>query len=120
MTARPSDRQRLRAKGRARALLVVCALVIQARAVWQRPVNSLDFRYCQEPSGGCVMEKARHGGPRRGSGRPPGPAHLLRRNRVAVLVTDRELKKLEALAKGWDAPVATAAHTRLREALREK
>ena len=53
-----------------------------------------------------------------GSGRPPEPAHLVRKNRIAIMVTDRELKKLEALANDRGLPVATAAYRLLRDALR--
>ena len=65
------------------------------------------------------MAQQRRGGPRKGSGRPAEPLHRVRRNRVAVMLTDGELKRLEALAKRRDVPVSTAAHALLRDALRE-
>ncbi len=54
------------------------------------------------------------GGRRPGAGRPKGsgsgPSPNSRKNRVAVMFTDTELKKLRALAKKRGVPVATVAY----------
>ena len=61
---------------------------------------------------GQVRRKGR-GGPRPGSGRPRGSGKELeavRRNRVVVMLTDAELKKLRRLADQKDLPLGTAAY----------
>ena len=66
------------------------------------------------------MKKAKHGGVRRGSGRPPHPTEKVRRNRVVVLVTDGEFEKLERLAEERALPLGTAAYEILQRALRRR
>jgi hypothetical protein len=54
-------------------------------------------------------------------GRPPGtggPPENVRRNRVAVLVTDAELLALERLAQAREMPLGTVAYELLARALR--
>ena len=58
----------------------------------------------------AAVMKGRHGGPRKGSGRPAGPPEQVRRNRVVVMLTDAELAKLSALAEERDLPLGTAAY----------
>ncbi len=54
------------------------------------------------------------GGKRPGAGRPKGsgsgPSPNARRNRVAVMLADKELDALTALAKRDGIPIATAAY----------
>jgi hypothetical protein len=61
-----------------------------------------------------AKRKASWGGKRKGAGRPKGsgqgPSPNSRRNRVAVMFTDTELKKLNGLAKKQRVPIATAAY----------
>lgn len=57
------------------------------------------------------------GGARRGSGRPPSPAHTVRNERISVLVTAQDRADLEACAVAWDSPTATVAAFLLMEAL---
>ncbi len=62
----------------------------------------------------ATRKTSRVGGPRKGSGRPPGtgpgPSPYARRNRVTILLSDSELKKLKRLAdqRGW--PFGTVAY----------
>ena len=69
-----------------------------------------------------VKKKATWGGRRTGAGRPKGsgsgPSPDSRRNRVAVMISDRELSKLRALAKRRRIPVATAAYRLIERALK--
>ena len=67
----------------------------------------------------------RHGGARKGAGRPlgsgSGPSPLSRRNRVSIMLTDKELKKLERGAKRKGLPLSTHAyHIVERRLAREK
>lgn len=59
-------------------------------------------------------KKGTWGGRRPGAGRPKGsgngPSPNSRRNRVAVMFTDTELKTLKGLAKKKGVPIATAAY----------
>ncbi len=63
-----------------------------------------------------------HGGRRAGAGRPlgsgSGPSPDSRRNRVAVMITDTELRALERIARAGRQPVATAAYEIIERALR--
>lgn len=62
--------------------------------------------------------KGRWGGPRRGAGRKHTIEGAPRRNRVVVLLTDAEHKKLGTLAARDGAPVGTKAWELLSRALR--
>ena len=66
--------------------------------------------------------KAGWGGARPGAGRPKGsgkgPSENARKNRVAVMLADSELEKLERLARRRGQPVATLAYKLLARALR--
>lgn len=53
-------------------------------------------------------------------GRPPGPPEQVRRNRVAVMLTDAELAQLERLAADQAVPLGTALHRLVSRALRRK
>ena len=53
-------------------------------------------------------------------GRPAGPPERVRRNRVVVLLTDEELRKLEAVADAADEPVGTAAYNIVARSLRRR
>ena len=61
-----------------------------------------------------AKKKGTWGGRRPGAGRPKGsgkgPSPNSRRNRVAVMLSDAELKSLNALAQKQGVPVATAAY----------
>lgn len=61
------------------------------------------------------------GGARPGAGRPrgsgPGPSADARRNRVAIMLSDGELARLERIARRRKLPLATLAHALLRRAL---
>ena len=60
-----------------------------------------------------ARKKGAWGGPRRGAGPKPGsggPPELVRRNRVVVMLTDAELRKLRKLADEKDLPLGTAAY----------
>lgn len=58
------------------------------------------------------------GGPRRGSGRKPAVPGEIRRNRVAVLLTDAELAVLHRLAESRELPLGTVAYELLSKGLR--
>jgi hypothetical protein len=62
----------------------------------------------------AAKKKFGWGGSRPGAGRPKGsgtgPSPNSRRNRVAVMLTDTELKKLRASARKKRIPVSTAAY----------
>jgi hypothetical protein len=67
------------------------------------------------------VRRARRGGPRVGAGRPRGsggPSEDVRRNRVAVLLTDAELVKLQRLAEARELPLGTVAYELLERGLR--
>jgi len=69
----------------------------------------------------AAHRKAGWGGARPGAGRPrgsgAGPSADARRNRVAIMLSDPDLKRLEQLARRRKLPVATLAHLLLRRAL---
>ena len=50
------------------------------------------------------------GGARAGAGRKPGPPELVRRNRVAMMLTDAELAELERRADRSGEPLGTTAY----------
>ncbi len=58
------------------------------------------------------------GGRRRGAGRKPGPPEQVRRNPVRVMLTDAELRALEALAAERTVPLSTAAYDILARPLK--
>lgn len=62
------------------------------------------------------------GGARPGAGRPKGsgrgPSPEARRNRVAIMLSDLELRKLARIARRRRKPVATLAYELLAKALR--
>ncbi len=66
-------------------------------------------------------KKGSWGGRRPGAGRPPGtgqgPSPNSRRNRVAVMFRDTELKKLKTMAKKERLPVSTVAYRLIEKAL---
>lgn len=62
----------------------------------------------------------RWGGPRRGAGRPKGDPEKHRRNRVTVLLTDAEMRTLEALAEERELPLGTAAYEIVARSLRRR
>ncbi len=66
--------------------------------------------------------KSSWGGRRPGAGRPKGsgkgPSPNSRRNRVAVMFTDTELKALNAMAKKQRIPVATVAYRLIAAAMK--
>lgn len=61
--------------------------------------------------------KGKKGGPRLGSGRPGKPVEETRRNRVIVLVNDKELKDLRRKAIGEMMPTGTLAYWYLLQGL---
>ena len=64
---------------------------------------------------------SRRRGSKRGPGRPRGsgkPAHLVRRNRVFLSLTDAELAKLKRLARERGVPVAVLLYEFVRRRLR--
>jgi DNA invertase Pin-like site-specific DNA recombinase len=66
-------------------------------------------------------KKGTWGGRRPGAGRPrgsgKGPSPLSRRNRVAVMLTDAELKTLRGVARKKSIPVSTAAYRFIAKSL---
>ena len=62
----------------------------------------------------AARKKGKVGGPRLGAGRPPGsgpgPSPDARRNRVAVMFSDAELRKVRAEAKRQNLPVGTLVY----------
>ena len=72
----------------------------------------------------AARKKARWGGPRKGAGRPkgsgPGPSPEARRNRVVVMLSDRELTKLQKLAGEKDLPLGTAAYEFVARGLKRR
>jgi hypothetical protein len=67
-------------------------------------------------------KKGTWGGARPGAGRPlgsgQGPSPDSRRNRVAVMFSDTELRKLKTLARISKQPVTTAAYAIIEKKLR--
>ncbi len=67
-------------------------------------------------------KKSGWGGRRPGAGRPKGsgkgPSPNARKNRVAVMFTDTELKKLEALARKQRIPIATVTYRLIEKSLK--
>ena len=74
--------------------------------------------------GKTVAKKGTWGGRRAGAGRPvgsgTGPSPDSRRNRIAVMLSDTELKVLKGLAKAKKLPVATAVYEIVKPKLRRK
>jgi DNA invertase Pin-like site-specific DNA recombinase len=66
-------------------------------------------------------KKGTWGGRRPGAGRPKGsgkgPSPDSRRNRVAVMLTDAELKTLRSVARKSGIPVSTAAYRYIAKSL---
>ena len=66
-------------------------------------------------------KKGTWGGRRPGAGRPPGtgqgPSPNARRNLVAVMFRDSELRKLKAIARKDRLPVSTVAYRLIERAL---
>jgi hypothetical protein len=62
----------------------------------------------------ATNKKSGWGGARRGAGRPKGsgtgPSPNARKNRIAVMLTDKEFARLKRLAERKKIPVATLAH----------
>jgi len=67
-----------------------------------------------------MRTRSGRGGPRVGAGRPAGPIEELRRNRIAFMVTDTELAKLERLADERRLPLGTVAYEIVERALRRR
>ena len=69
-----------------------------------------------------VPKKSRWGGRRKGAGRPPGtgtgPSKHARINRVVAMLSNDELKILQAHAKRQKLPLGTAAYRIIAKALR--
>lgn len=69
----------------------------------------------------AAKKKGTWGGRRPGAGRPKGsgkgPSPDSRRNRVAVMLTDVELKSLRTQAKKKGLPVSTVAYQYIAKAL---
>jgi hypothetical protein len=67
-------------------------------------------------------KKSRWGGRRKGAGRPPGtgtgPSKHARINRVVAMLSNDELKILQAHAKREKLPLGTAAYRIIAKALR--
>ena len=72
----------------------------------------------------AAKKKGSWGGRRPGAGRPKGsgsgPSPDSRRNRVAVMLTDTELKTLRAAAKKKGLPVSTIAYQYIAKSLGSK
>ena len=68
--------------------------------------------------------KGTWGGPRPGAGRPrgsgTGPSPNSRRNRVAVMFSDAELRALKKIARSQRQPLSTAAYAIIAKKLRRK
>lgn len=69
----------------------------------------------------AAKKKNGWGGARPGAGRPKGsgkgPSPNARKNRVAIMLTDGELKKLRRLATRKKTPVATLAYELMAKTL---
>lgn len=67
------------------------------------------------------VRRTGRGGPRPGAGRPrKSSSGAIRRNRIAFMVTDAELAKLEALAEERSLPVGTVAYEIVERSLRRR
>ena len=70
----------------------------------------------------AAKKKFGWGGARPGAGRPKGsgngPSPNARKNRVAIMLTDTELKKLSRLANRKKTPVATLAYELMSKGLK--
>jgi hypothetical protein len=70
----------------------------------------------------AVRKKKQWGGRRKGAGRPPGtgtgPSKHARINRVVAMLSNDELKILQAHAKREKLPLGTAAYRIIAKALR--
>ena len=70
----------------------------------------------------AAKKKFGWGGARPGAGRPKGsgngPSPNARKNRVAIMLTDTELKKLARLASRKKTPVATLAYELMSKGLK--
>lgn len=70
----------------------------------------------------AAKKKYGWGGARPGAGRPKGsgsgPSPNARKNRVAIMLTDTELKKLNRLASRKRTPLATLAYELLARGLK--
>ena len=64
--------------------------------------------------------KGKWGGPRRGAGRTPAPADTVRKNRVAIMLTDAELAKLQKLADEKELPLGTVAYEFVARGLKRR
>jgi len=71
-----------------------------------------------------VKTKGTWGGARPGAGRPlgsgSGPSPDSRRNRVAVMFSDTELRTLKKIARSEKQPLSTAAYAIIEKRLRRK
>ena len=69
-------------------------------------------------------KKGTWGGARRGAGRPKGsgtgPSPNSRRNRVAVMFSDAELRALKKIARAEKQPLSTAVYAIIEKRLRRK
>ena len=69
-------------------------------------------------------KKGSWGGARPGAGRPrgsgSGPSPNSRRNRVAVMFSDSELRALKKIARAAKQPLSTAAYAIIEKRLRRK
>ena len=73
---------------------------------------------------GKAKKKGTWGGARPGAGRPlgsgKGPSPDSRRNRVAVMFSDTELRALKKIAKTQKQPLSTVAYAIIEKRLRRK
>ena len=71
----------------------------------------------------AAKRESQWGGARSGAGRPKGsgsgPSPNARKNRVAVMVTDAELRALHRTARSQKRPVATLAYELLAKGLKK-
>ena len=71
-----------------------------------------------------TKKKGTWGGARPGAGRPlgsgKGPSPDSRRNRVAVMFSDTELRALKKIARAGKQPLSTAAYAIIEKKLRRK
>lgn len=94
-----------------------------ARKSTKRPANKRTSSKKRAKSGsGPKKKKMGWGGRRPGAGRPKGsgngPSPNARKNRVAVMFTDTELKKLQALSRKQGIPIATVAYRLIEKSLK--
>lgn len=75
-------------------------------------------------TGKNAASKSSWGGRRAGAGRPvgsgTGPSPDSRRNRIAVMLSDKELQALKSLAKAKNLPLATAVYDMVKPKLRRR